>query len=52
MLGRRVAVGDSLKGDVCESVEPLLLGRSGDEADSHVLLFGGEGVRMVSNKEA
>jgi hypothetical protein len=49
MLGRRVAVGDSLKGDVSESADPALLGRRGDEADSHVL--GGEGVRMDSNKD-
>jgi len=51
MLGRRVAVGDSLKGDVWESVEPRLLGLSGDEAESHAVL-GGEGVRMVSNSDA
>ena len=48
MLGRRVVFGDSFNGDV-ESVDPPLLGRSGEEADSHVL--GGEGVRITSRDE-
>ena len=50
MLGRRVVLGDSLNGEVCESVDPPLLGRRGEDADSHVVL-GGEGVRIVSRDE-
>ena len=50
MLGRRVAVGESLYGDVCESLDPRLLGLNGDEAESHAV-FGGEGVRRPSDRE-